>query len=149
LLSGKARAVPARSTATAADVSAIIRNLCPRSGGGFLDVLVVGHDPTRRPQQVHERAVPRLRPEHRLVPPSRAQARASVQSTGSCLTVGSALHNRDTNAKADPAKFPATGFGDDTLRACAWHLLLADFATNKPGDGPASMLDGHTSALLH
>ena len=43
LLSGKVHAVPTRSTATAADAAAIIRDLCLRSGDGFPDVLVVVH----------------------------------------------------------------------------------------------------------
>ncbi len=44
LLSGKVHAVPTRSTATAADAVAIIRDMCLRSGDGFPDVLVVDHD---------------------------------------------------------------------------------------------------------
>ena len=44
LLSGKVHAVPTRSTATAADAAAIIRDMCLRSGDGFPDVLVVDHD---------------------------------------------------------------------------------------------------------
>ena len=35
---------PTRSTATAADAAAIIREMCLRSGDGFPDVLVVDHD---------------------------------------------------------------------------------------------------------
>jgi hypothetical protein len=38
-------AVPTRSTATAADVAEIIRDICLCSGDGFPDVLVVAHDP--------------------------------------------------------------------------------------------------------
>ncbi len=44
LLSGKVHTVPTRSTATAADAAAIIRDMCLRSGDGFPDVLVVDHD---------------------------------------------------------------------------------------------------------
>ena len=44
LLSGKVHAVPTRSTATAADAAAIIRDMCLRSCDGFPDVLVVDHD---------------------------------------------------------------------------------------------------------
>ena len=44
LLSGKVHAVPTRSTATATDAEAIIRDMCLRSGAGFPDVLVVDHD---------------------------------------------------------------------------------------------------------
>ena len=43
LLSGKVHAVPARSTATAADAAAIIRDMCLRSCDRFPDVLVVDH----------------------------------------------------------------------------------------------------------
>ncbi len=43
LLSGKARAVPVRSTATAADAAEIIRDVCLRSCDGFPYVLVVDH----------------------------------------------------------------------------------------------------------
>ncbi len=44
LLSGKVHAVPTRSTATAADAAAIIRDMCLRSGDGFPDALAVDHD---------------------------------------------------------------------------------------------------------
>ena len=36
--------VPTRSTATATDEANILRERCLRSGDGFPDVLVVGHD---------------------------------------------------------------------------------------------------------
>ncbi len=45
LLLGKVHAVSTRSTATAAEVAEIIRDMCLRSGNGFPDVLVVDHDP--------------------------------------------------------------------------------------------------------
>ena len=43
-LSGKVHAVPTRSAATATDAAAIVRDMSLRSGAGFSDVLVVGHD---------------------------------------------------------------------------------------------------------
>ncbi len=44
LLSHKVHAVPTRSTATAADAAAIIRDLCLRSGDSFPNVFLVDHD---------------------------------------------------------------------------------------------------------
>ena len=76
LLSGKVHAVPTRATATAADAAVIIRDMCLRSGDGFPDVLVVGHDPKRD------------------------VFRAFVM--GPSLIVGSAYHNK-TNAKVERA----------------------------------------------
>ena len=109
LLSGKAHAVPTRSTATATDAAAIIRDLCLRSGAGFSDVLVVDHDAKFTSEVL----------------------RSFVKRMGSCLVVGSAYH-KNTNAKAERAD----GVISDTLRAYAngrkddWdsHLPLAEFA---------------------
>ena len=104
-------AVPARSTATAADAAAIIRDMCLRSGDGFPDVLVVDHD-SKFTSEVF---------------------RAFVKGWG--LIVGSAYH-KNTNAKVERANGV---IGDsDTLRAYAngrkddWddHLPLALFAIN-------------------
>jgi len=111
LLSGKVHAVPTRSTATATDAAAIIRDMCLRSGAGFPDVLVVDHD-AKFTSEVF---------------------RAFVKSMGSCLIVGSAYH-KNTNAKVERAN----GVISDTLRAYAngrkddWdsHLTLAEFAIN-------------------
>ena len=111
LLSGKVHAVPTRSTATAAEAAAIIRDLCLRSGDGFPDVLVVDHD-SKFTSDVF---------------------RAFVKGWGSCLIVGSAYH-KNTNAKVERAN----GVVSDTLRAYAngrkddWdgHLPLAVFAIN-------------------
>jgi hypothetical protein len=111
LLSGKVHAVPTRSTATAADTAAIIRDLCLRSGDGFPDVLLVDHD-SKFMSTVF---------------------RAFVKGWGSCLIVGLAYH-KNTNAKVERAN----GVVSDTLRAYAngrkddWdgHLPLAVFAIN-------------------
>ena len=111
LLSGKVHAVPTRSTATAAEAAAIIRDMCLRSGDGFPDVLVVDHD-SKFTSEVF---------------------RAFVKGWGSCLIVGSAYH-KNTNAKVERAN----GVVSDTLRAYAngrkddWddHLPLAVFAIN-------------------
>ena len=111
LLSGKVHAVPTRSTATAADAAAIIRDMCLRSGDGFPDVLVVDHD-SKFTSEVF---------------------RAFVKGWGSCLIVGSAYH-KNTNAKVERAN----GVVSDTLRAFAngrkddWddHLPLTVFAIN-------------------
>ena len=111
LLSGKVHAVPTRSTATAADAAAIIRDLCLRSGDGFPDVLVVDHD-SKFTSEVF---------------------RAFVKGWGSCLIVGSAYH-KNANAKVERAN----GVVSDTLRAYAngrkddWdgHLLLSVFVIN-------------------
>ena len=113
LLSGKVHAVPTRSTATATDAAAIIRDMCLRSGAGFPDVLVVDHD-AKFTSEVF---------------------RAFVKSMGSCLIVGSAYH-KNTNAKVERAN----GVISDTLRAYAngrkddldSHLTvtLAEFAIN-------------------
>ena len=92
LLSGKVHAVPTRSTATAADAAAIIRDMCLRSGDGFPDVLVVDHDSKF----------------------TSALFRSFVKGWGSCLIVGSAYH-KNTNAKAERAN----GVVSDTLRAFA------------------------------
>ncbi len=48
LLSGKVHAIPTGATAAAADAAETIRDMCLRSGDGFPDVLVVGHDPKAR-----------------------------------------------------------------------------------------------------
>ena len=111
LLSGKVHAVPTRSTATATDAAAIIRDMCLRSGDGFPDVLVVDHD-SKFTSEVF---------------------RAFVKGWGSCLIVGSAYH-KNTNAKVERAN----GVVSDTLRAFAngrkddWddHLPLTVFAIN-------------------
>ena len=111
LLSGKVHAVPTRSTATAADAAAIIRDMCLRSGDGFPDVLVVDHD-SKFTSEVF---------------------RAFVKGWGSCLIVGSAYH-KNTNAKVERAN----GVVSDTLHAFAngrkddWddHLPLTVFAIN-------------------
>ena len=111
LLSGKVHAVPTRSTATAADAAAIIRDMCLRSGDGFPDVLVVDHDSKF----------------------TSALFRSFVKGWGSCLIVGSAYH-KNTNAKVERAN----GVVSDTLRAFAngrkddWddHLPLTVFAIN-------------------
>ena len=111
LLSGKVHAVPTRSTATAADAAAIIRDMCLRSGDGFPDVLVVDHD-AKFTSEVF---------------------RAFVKGMGSSLIVGSAYH-KNTNSKVERAN----GVVSDTLRAYAngrkddWddHLPLAVFAIN-------------------
>jgi len=111
LLSGKVHAVPTRSTATAADAAAIIRDMCLRSGDGFPDVLVVDHD-SKFTSEVF---------------------RAFVKGWGSCLIVGSAYH-KNTNAKVERAN----GVISDVLRAYAngrkddWddHLPLTVFAIN-------------------
>jgi hypothetical protein len=66
LLSGKVHAVPTRATATAADATAIIRDMCFWSGAGFPDVLVVDHDPKFTSEVF----------------------RPFVKSMGSCLIVG-------------------------------------------------------------
>ena len=65
LLSCEAHAVPTRSTATAADAAAIIRDMCLRSGDGFHDVLVVDHDSKFTSV---ERCGQRLHQERGLVP---------------------------------------------------------------------------------
>ncbi len=52
LLSGKVHSVPTRSTATATDAAAIIRDMRHRSGDGF---------PDGPRLQVHERGAPGLR----------------------------------------------------------------------------------------
>ena len=120
LLSGKVHAVPTRSTATATDAAAIIRDMCLRSGAGFPDVLVVDHD-AKFTSDVF---------------------RAFVKSMGSSLIVGLAYH-KNTNAKVERANSVIS----DTLRAYAngrkddWdlHLMLAEFAINNAastlGDG--------------
>ena len=69
-LSGKVHAVPTRSAATATDAAAIVRDMSLRSGAGFSDVLVVGHDANFTSEVF----------------------RAFVKSMGSCLIVGSAYH---------------------------------------------------------
>ncbi len=72
-------AVPTRSTETAADTTAILRDMCLRSGDGFPDVLVVDHDSKFTSEMF----------------------RSFVKGWGSCLVIGSANHkntkrNRDT-----------------------------------------------------
>ncbi len=89
LLSGKVHAVPTRSTATATDAAAIIRDMCLRSGDVFPDVLTVDHD-SEFTSEVF---------------------RAFVKGWGSCLIVGSAYH-KNTNAKVDRANSVVS----DTLR---------------------------------
>jgi hypothetical protein len=124
LLSGKAHAVPTRSTAAAAEAAEIIRDMCLRSGDGFPDVLVVlvvDHDPKCTSDVF----------------------RVSIWSMGSSLIVGYA-YNKNTNAKVERAN----GVIGDTLRAYAngrkddWdrQLPLVVFAINNAastlGDGP-------------
>ena len=46
-LSGNVHAVPTRSTATAADAAAIIRDMCLRSSDGFPDVEELVHCPEK------------------------------------------------------------------------------------------------------
>ena len=111
LLSGKVHAVPTRSTATAADAAVTIRDMCPWSGAGFPDALVVDHDAKLKSEVL----------------------RAFVKSMGSCLAVGSA-YRKNANAIVERAN----GVIRDTLRAYAngrkddWdsHLTLAEFAIN-------------------
>ena len=93
LLSGKVHAVPTRSTVTAADAAAIIRDMCLRSGDGFPDVRVLDHA-AKFTSEVF---------------------RAFVKGWGSCLIVGSAYHKK-TNSKAERANGVIS---DNTLRACA------------------------------
>ena len=92
LLWGKVHAVPTRSTATAADAAAILRDMCLRSGAGFSDALVVDRDPKFMS----------------------AVFQAFVKSMGSCLIVGSAYH-KNSNAKVQRANSVIS----DTLRAYA------------------------------
>ncbi len=80
LLLGKVHAVPTCATATAAEASEIIRDMCLRSGDGFPNVLVVDHDPKFTSEVF----------------------RAFVKSMGSCLIVGSAYHKK-TNATVERA----------------------------------------------
>ena len=80
LLSGKVHPVPTRSTATATDATAVIRDMCLRSGAGFPDALVANHD-AKLTSEVF---------------------RAFVKGWGSRLIVGSARHN-NSNAKVERA----------------------------------------------
>ena len=126
LLLGKVHAVPTRSTATAADAAAIIRDMCLRSGADFPDVLGVDHDPKFMS----------------------AVFQAFVKSMGSSLIVGSAYH-KNINDKVERAN----GVISDTLRAYAngrkddWdsHLPLAEFAIN---NSASSLDDGLTQTPL-
>ena len=119
LLSCEAHAVPTRSTATAADAAAIIRDMCLRSGDGFPDVLVVHHDSKFTSDVVS----------------------AFIKGVGSSLVVGSEYH-KDTNAKAERAN----GVISDALRAYAdcrkndrgSHLPLAVIVIHNAASGLSS-----------
>ena len=116
LLSGRVHAVPTRAMVTAADAATIIRDMCPRSGAGFPDVLVADHDAKFTSDVSH----------------------AFAKSIGSCLIKGSAAsaYHKNTNAKVERAN--ASGVISYKLHAYAngrkddWdsRLALAEFAIN-------------------
>jgi hypothetical protein len=97
--------------------------MCPRSGDGFPDVLVVSHDPKFTSDVF----------------------RAFVKGMGSCLIVGSAYH-KNTNANIERAN----GVIGDTLRAFAngrsdnWDRQppLAEFAINNAASTLGRMVAG-------
>jgi hypothetical protein len=126
LLSGKVHAVPTKATATAADPTVIIRDMCLRSCDGFPDVLVVDHDP-KITSDVFQ---------------------AFVKSMDSSLIVGSDYH-KNTNAKVERAN----GVIGDTLRPFAngrkddWDRQLP-FAVFTISNAASTLGDGLTPFFI-